>query len=363
MIYFILSKQNSHTINRYLSQRGASLQHEIGVILYEDLLPLKELDCCVLIFTDLDIIEDHQLNTACKIYDEIRKQNPELTIFNNPHHVKLRYQLLRSLYNSGINSFNVYRVNDELNDVRFPVFIRKENNHLGALTPLLENRKALNTSLLSLELQGWDRSQLLIVEYENVKTPDGYYIRYAALRIGNELFPYLIDYDQQWVAKYVDSPLKETDDYAKTYLDFSSNFKEKDILMKIFEDASIEYGRIDYCYFNGKLVIWEINLNPDFEHKDDVHKYLAEDVRKIKRQMNTRIVSTFSELNRHNNYHVELNDEFLKKNRALIPKRGFAKQLGIKIINAVPIKKEILSLKRALYLTWAKVLIALKGDD
>ncbi len=360
MIYFLLSKQNSHTIYRYLKERGRPISGQIGVIHYEDLRPLQCLKCSALIFSDLDIIEGEQLKIVCGIYDEIRKQHPDLTIFNNPHRVKLRYSLLRSLHDSGINPFNIYRPYDNLNDIRFPVFLRQENNHIGALSPLLKNEKALQTYLQSLEMQGWKRKHLLIVEYEDVQTPDGYFVRYAALRIGDEIYPYLIDYDQQWVAKYVDSPLKDTPQYASTYRDFSTNFKDKHLLMTIFEMAGIDYGRIDFSYSNGKPVVWEINLNPDYEYEENAHKHFEKGVREIKRQTNARILSNFRKLNGRKSHRVELDKTVFQGYNDVGSAPGLTKQLGVKIINVLPIKKELLTLKRALYLIWARVVLVLK---
>ena len=318
----------------------------------------------MLVFSDLDIISHDQLAQARMLYDRVCEKHPDLTILNNPHKVKLRYELLRYLKEQGINPFNVYRHNDELDVLRFPVFIRQENNHIGALTSLIHNRKDLEINLLSLRLQGWDIENLLIVEYEDVKTVEGYYTRYAALRVGKVLYPYLLDYNRHWMAKYVDSPFKDGEEYALAFEEFTLRFKDKPLLMSVFEEANIEYGRIDYSLCNGRPVIWEINLNPDYESEDQAHKHFSEQVRSIKRKTNASIVANFKSLDALEKHVIETDSMEAEAPANINANRQSLYQKSrLSVINSIPMKKELLAFKRLAYLNLARLIMLARRTE
>ncbi len=362
MIYFILAKRNGFTIPRFLRERGKPLKENIHVLHYEDLSSLKFLECTALVFSDLDIISHDQLAQARMLHDQICEEHPDLTIFNNPHKVKLRYELLRSLNEKGINPFNVYRHSDELDILRFPVFIRQENNHIGPLTSLIHNSKDLEANLLSLQLQGWDVENLLIVEYHDVKTIEGYYTRYAAFRIGTELYPYLLDYNSHWMAKYVDSPYKDGEEYAVAFEEFVLRFRDKSLLMSVFEEAKIEYGRVDYSLCNGQPVVWEINLNPDYEYEDQTHKHFSERVRSIKRKTNANIVAHFKKLDTQEKHIIDIDSMKVREPASSnVNRQSRYYKSRLRMINSIPMKKELLAFKRLTYLTLARLIMIIKG--
>ena len=61
MIYFLLDKTNSFTIQNYKSYRGKDISDRIEIILYEEIEKLNNLEATTLIFSDLDRLNTLQL--------------------------------------------------------------------------------------------------------------------------------------------------------------------------------------------------------------------------------------------------------------------------------------------------------------
>ena len=77
------------------------------------------------------------------IWIELNK-NKQCIIFNHPNRSLRRYQLLKKIKDINVNRFNIFRLNDNLNALTFPVFLRRENDHHGSLSDLIHNTEDLN---------------------------------------------------------------------------------------------------------------------------------------------------------------------------------------------------------------------------
>jgi hypothetical protein len=142
--------------------------------------------------------------------------------------------------------------------MRFPVFVRHERSHNGALTPLLKNRDELNRALGDLKKSS-PVDDLLIVEYVHTADSDGLFRKYSAMLIDKTLIARHILFSRDWIDK--DSDVV-TDQLATEESRYIAEFPHDQQVREIFELAGIDYGRIDYSMLDGKLVIWEINTNP-----------------------------------------------------------------------------------------------------
>jgi len=309
MIYFILDRGNSFPIRKYLKFRGKSLAEIVGIICYDELDKLKDIKCNTLIFSDFDRLTPVQLSKVVQIYNQVKKNYPGLRLLNDPSKVKLRYELLSELYKIGINPFRVFRMSENLNDLNYPVFIREENNHTGALSELIYTRKKLEKSVLALILQGYSKKNLLAAEFVNVGNRHGVFKKYSALKFYDDIFPRQVDYNFHWMVKtsirFNRYPKKE---FMIEFTDFMKNHPHREFLTELFETAGIEYGRVDYGMLNGKPVVWEINLNPDYGgSKRKRKKKNDSEVTQLRDIFHRRFKDKFLELNSADDMHVQLN--------------------------------------------------------
>jgi hypothetical protein len=255
MIVLVISFLHAYTLQRYLETWGASLRSRIKLLYYEDIFYRRSLPRGAYLFTDLERLTPAQLQQAETFARYIAIQG--LPVLNQPGKVLRRYDLLHLLYKQGINSFRVFRLEEQDDSIRFPVFLRQENEHNGPISPLLENASQLQ-SALNVEKE---RDSTLIVEYCDVADAVGIHRKYSAFLIGDRFIPRHLLFSKEWVTKYpelVDEALVEEE---RHYL-FDVPHPHEPQIRTVFKKAGIDYGRIDYAYIDGRIQIWEINTNP-----------------------------------------------------------------------------------------------------
>jgi len=153
----------------------------------------------------------------------------------------------------------VYGVNEDLSTARYPVFIRRENEHDGSLSPLIHSAAELPAAIAAARGKGVRDDELLVVEHVNTADVGGVYRKYAAFRIGSAVFPFHINFAKNWVVKRSEflTPELEAEEAA-----FRASTHWNTQLREIFERANVEYGRVDFSLVDGRIVVWEINTNP-----------------------------------------------------------------------------------------------------
>ena len=265
MIYFIMTRRNNFPIRNLLRTGGKHLVDKIRIIDYEDISEMREIRAGTFIFSDFDFLDDQQRIVVRGIYDELTRKYEGIPVLNDPSKALLRYDLLKKAYETGVNSFMVYRGNEDHGNVRFPVFIREADRHSGALTNLIQNKEDLNDQLERFKRLGFNLENLLVIEFLDSSDHEGVYVKYSAFRLGDKILPRYLNFSRDWHVKATlarqNSLMKDRQNLIHEYM--SSNPHEK-WLMEVFEMANIEYGRADYSIVNGKLQLWEINLNPAF---------------------------------------------------------------------------------------------------
>lgn len=298
MICFLLARNNSFTITNFRNFRGKEIAHRIKIVLYEEIEKLNGLELTAIIFSDLDRFTPEQLEKIRHIADLLEKAHPGLKILNHPNKVLRRYDLLRTLYHQGINSYNIFRITEPLNGIRFPVFLREENFHTGALTGLIYSHSDLKRHILAKKLLGYSKGELLVVEYCEIADDKGMHNKYSALRIDDSVIPRYYELSKNFVVKSDDSlsdyPLEKRLAHYWSYL--TENPHEQWI-RAVFETAGIEYGRIDYGLkgngMEGKKEVWEINLNPAYY---GYKKPVSEQIDKIYHFSHTEMKKAFISL-------------------------------------------------------------------
>ena len=228
-------------------------------LLYERLPDVPRLEPGTYLFADLESLTPAALEIARQTCARLRAAPSGFRVVNRPDRVLYRYELLEKLCEAGVNEFRAYRAEDAPRLARFPVFVRRRDDHLGPRTPLLHDAGALARALRFLRLQGHRPGDLLVVEFCDTRGEDGLYRKYAAFIVGERILPRHLLFGSDWVLKQPDLRSPELERESAAYL---AGNPHEESLREIARLAGIEYGRVDYGLRGGRLQVWEINTQP-----------------------------------------------------------------------------------------------------
>jgi hypothetical protein len=258
MIRFILTRGHAYTLQPVKKFRRAPA---INLMNYDALIRARWLRRATYVFTDLDRLDSWSLELAADLYLQLK--NAGLTVWNNPAKVKTRYALLRALHAAGLNDFNIHRA-DEAGAARFPVFLRKTYGHREPVSGLLQSRAELQAKIETAVAEGTPLENLLVVEYAGEPIRPGLYRKLSAFRIGHAIVPHISVHDDSWLVKYGKTGIAGEELYREELALLQTN-PFAGHLKKIFDLAQIEYGRVDFGFYQGRLQVYEINTNPALE--------------------------------------------------------------------------------------------------
>lgn len=242
----------------FLAGLGKPLADIVRVHDYTEFLTIRKLPVrATYVFADVDRLSGSQ---SSNIFERWRRlQDAGARLLNHPLRVMRRYDLLRWAHENGINSFDCYMVIEHRKPKRFPVFIRRAFDHEGSISPLIRNQAELDRAIAAMRVASEWPGDKIITEYIDVSNEQGVFRKYAAFRIGDALFPRQIMAAKQWVVKKPGFDSAELAAEEAAYLEANPHGEQ---LMRIFEAAHIDYGRIDYCVIDGRVQVFEINTNP-----------------------------------------------------------------------------------------------------
>ena len=259
MIHFLITADHHYTLDKFFEHWGARLRPQIRVVHYESRPWRRVAPAGAWVFTDLERLAPHELAEARDFFQRLSADRSRWRLLNNPAAVLRRHDLLNRLAERGINGFRAYRVNALPDSLRFPAFLRGENDHRGSLSSLLQDRAALEKSLGQLR-GGRDNKHLVVVEYCPYAREDGLFVKYSAMRIGPALIPRHMLFSRKWEVKYPDYIDEACLAEEEAYLAHMPHGQE---LLELFELAGIDYGRIDYTLVQDRIQVFEINTNPN----------------------------------------------------------------------------------------------------
>jgi hypothetical protein len=259
MIYFLVPIAHEFCIQDYLALHGAALGKDFCVLHYEDLLRRKEFARGTFVLSALDQLNAANLYLLKEIYRQL-KDVPGIRFLNNPLTTLQRFDLLTELNRQGLNDFRAVRAGDDRVRLRFPVFLRNERIHGGAISPLLNSEREIQQAIGRALVQGHKLSEVLVVEFCDTANEAGYYRKYAAFIVGGKIIPRSLNYGREWMLKH--SQTEFTMAMVLEELDYVTQNPHAKQLAKIFAVAQVDYGRIDYSMKDGRVQTWEINLNP-----------------------------------------------------------------------------------------------------
>lgn len=258
MIFFLSTRKNRFPMDRYLASWGRDLRHLIQPIDYETFLTFDEFVPGVYFFADLELLTAEQRGLAGAIWRRIDAQADSL-LFNRPDRSLLRYDLLKRLHACGINTFNAYRPEEDLSGLRYPAFLRIENDHQGPRIASVADARELELVLDRLRAENELHRGWLITEFCDTSSADGVFRKYSAFLVNGEIIPRHLFFSRDWCLKKADldeeAMIQEEREYLRTN-------PHREQIRNAFEVAGIEYGRIDYGWRDGGIEVWEINTNP-----------------------------------------------------------------------------------------------------
>ncbi|MEX1108888.1 MAG: hypothetical protein WEC00_08265 [Dongiaceae bacterium] len=259
MPYFLATKKHFYTI-RLFRERVSRGREVLEPLPYEEMTSRKGLRRRAIIFGDIDRLILPAAERMSQNFRNFSRRLPAGAVINDPARVMGRYELLRRLYERGINSFNVYRLSEAREPERFPVFVRRDSEHGGAASDLLHDRAALEAEIERMLAANVPRNDILIVEYLDYRSPDGRFRKYGTFRVGPKLVPAQVEISDKWVIKM--PALLEPQVIEEEFAYVSAKNPHAPLLREIFDMAGIGYGRMDYTLVDGKPQIFEINTNP-----------------------------------------------------------------------------------------------------
>jgi len=260
VISFWVNAAGSWAMEEYLARRAPDLMDRVRLCTYESLTPDLEVTGGAHIFSALDQLGAGGRAAVAALHDRLSERFPADRLLNHPRRVARRYELLTKLFDAGINGFRAHRAAEGLEAVRFPVFVREESGHSGALTALLGSRREIARALRALRARGYRVADLLVVEFCDVSDSEQRFRMASACKVGEHIVPAFLISGRNWMLKWNESDHGEQ--AMQENLDYLLGNPHEAWLRRIFALAAVDYGRIDYGVRGGTLQVWEINLNP-----------------------------------------------------------------------------------------------------
>ena len=259
MIVFLTTANHKYTVSSICNGKFGFPTPTVIVESYETIVHRAMVERATYIFSDLERLTPFELRIAADFFRALRDAG--LRTLNDPAHVKLRYEFLKEMNRIGINPFTAYRADDEPKPKRFPVFIRTEDDHLWSGKILLKNQMELDAHLDRLRTDGIPLKGLLVVEFCPSVFSAGLWHKWGAFGIGTQVSLDHIAVDETWLVKYGRWE-KLTDQAVKDEYDAVRSNRFSDQVARVFQAASIDFGRADFGLFDGRPVFYEINTNP-----------------------------------------------------------------------------------------------------
>lgn len=259
MIYYLCARPPSYTLGQYFHAWAPELAARFTVVTYDALEKANPPKAGVYVFADLDQLAPRGMELALRFRRSLEPLRDQVRVLNEPTRVLRRYDLLRALHERGINSFDAYRLGEGRHPRSWPVLLRREHEHLGAIGDLVRTTEELRAAVARMIAAGQSTKGLIAVEFRDTADDRGVYRKYGAFLIGERLIPRHLLVSRHWCVK--DPDLLEPD-YIEEELRFVETFPRADEVRSIFEIAGIDYGRIDYSFYGDRLHVWEINTNP-----------------------------------------------------------------------------------------------------
>ncbi len=261
MLYYLTTAEHPGPIWDIIRSSGWRNLPFLQPLTYEALFHSRKAPRGHYIFTDFDRLTAYEVQCAARIAEAVQAADPNLKIYNHPGRTLERVPLLSRLYKAGINSFNVTRIDTGDRPTGWPVFIRCEDDCKRPDTGLLNNDAEYDAALADMAARGIPLKRRIAVQYRAELSPDGFYRKYGAFRVGGRIVLQHILRNADWYVKH--GQIKDDDAARLEFTQLFDNFAaHASQLEAVFALAGIDYGRVDYSIVNGRIEVYEINTNP-----------------------------------------------------------------------------------------------------
>ena len=260
MIRLLTTQRGTYPVKKFLEVDGARQRVRIESATYQNEVRSGVKGPATYIFADLERVAPPRLGSLAKEWSELEAAGGN-RLLNHPVRAMRRYELLRTLHEAGINQFNVYRLDEVRRPARFPVFIRREEEHDGPVTGLLRDPAEYDREIEAIAKLPIARDHLLAVEVCETRDAKGINRKYSAACVGGRIQPFHLYVSRLLIVKHSTDAIVDAETAAEEMRYFDENPHESQ-LREIFALARIDYGRIDYSFRRGRIQVWEINTNP-----------------------------------------------------------------------------------------------------
>lgn len=246
--------------------------------------------------SDADI-SSKSLKRAITLINQIKKQLPEIYIYNNPERIfkttrDAIYQQFNHLQNliipkvirfSASSAQEVFEIVQK-NKINFPFLMRPCGSHQSEGLQLIQSKNEID----KLHKYAFDGREYYITEFIDNKHQDGFYKKARLVIIAGELFIRHYISNPHWMVEGRShfNYMKENYDTKIIEKYFLENFKEIlgkkviDDLFKIYDEIALDFLGFDVDIMpNGKLLVFEINvaqnifLDVDISHFSYMKEY------------------------------------------------------------------------------------------
>ena len=259
MIHFVTPASADWTVREYLSRWGLPAADRIRIEHYETLLGRGRIESGTYVLSALCMLSPEERTVLANLCERLAAAR-SFRFLNHPTRSLRRLGLLEELARLGWNDFRAVQATGDFASLRYPVFLRAERTHDGALSPLLRSRREVEAAIGRALLRGRRLDDLLVVEFCDTADAGGNYRKYSAFVVGDRILPRALECGRAWVMKHSRS------DFTRAILEEERSYMlanpHREQLAKIFSVAGTAYGRIDYAVKNSRVQTWEINLHP-----------------------------------------------------------------------------------------------------
>jgi hypothetical protein len=260
LIYYLSTREHLYTLGQFLESWAPELADRFVPVAYQEIVSgLTRPQPGTYIFADLERLSSAALQAVAQFRHSLAPLGERVRVLNEPSRVLRRYDLLRTLYDSWINSFDAYRLTEKRRPRSWPVLLRREWDHSGAIGGLIGTSAHLDAVVQALLARGESLDGLIVVEFRQTADAHGVYRKYGAFLIGGRILPRHVLFSRQWCVK---EPELTEPAQIEEELRYVQSFPHADEVRRIFKLAAIDYGRIDYGFYGDRLQVWEINTNP-----------------------------------------------------------------------------------------------------
>lgn len=261
MIHYFVARGQDTGISKYLSFWGLPVADRFRVTYYDALTRESAFEPGTYVLSALDQLGPRALGTVRELHARLESV-PGFRFLNHsdPARTLRRHDLLAELHRQGRNSFRAMRATGNIAALRYPVFVRSERAHFGALSLLLHSPREVDAAIGRVLVQGYAIRDLLVVEFCDTADAEGTYRKYAAFIVGDRIIPRSLACGREWMLKFHSTEFSRAlVEEERAYVLDNPHGTE---LTEIFRMAGVQYGRIDYAVRDGRIETWEINLNP-----------------------------------------------------------------------------------------------------